>query len=120
MATWSVVLTVSIMDGSATLRTETATLTGTIKQQAWVTDTVAAAAADQSIALGGCDDPDIVIVLGDTGIVYKLGAAGTDDIGADEASLVADDDDRLGISAVLVSNADAVDHDVTVIAFQST
>ncbi|NIV37476.1 MAG: hypothetical protein GWN58_51075, partial [Anaerolineae bacterium] len=55
-----------------------------------------------------------LIVIGATGITFKLDSTGTDAINADPIAIVSDDEDGLGIDEILISNGDTAEHTVTV------
>jgi hypothetical protein len=79
------------------------------------TMTLVAGAANDSVDLGGITDPQYIIVFGGTGVSFKLGAAGTDDLEANPFGAVSDEE-GLGITEILLSNSDGVDHDVVIYA----
>jgi hypothetical protein len=119
MTTYSVQVVTSILDGTSTVRTDTTTGTGTISESFWAEVKLPAAASDTSLALNLLTDPVMLVVIGDTGISFKLNAGGTDAISADPIAVIADDNDGLDITAILLSNSDGEEHDVTVIAFEA-
>ena len=119
MTTFSASLVTSILDGSATVRTDTTAGTGTIVEEFWVKTTIAAGASDVNLKLNFLTDPDILIVLGATGISIKLDSTGTDSIGADPMAVISDADAGLGIDEILISNSDSVEHSVTIISFET-
>jgi hypothetical protein len=108
-----------MLDGSTTLRTETTTDTGTIGEVFRAEVKVAAAAADTALLLNLLTDPNTLIVLGDTGISFKLDAAGTDAIAADPMAVICNADAGLAINQILLSNSDSAEHTVTVYAFEA-
>lgn len=115
---YSLSVVTAILTGAATTRTLTTTGTGSFDEEFWTTVKLAAAAADISVALGTLTDPQVVIVIGGEGVTFKLGAAGTDDIGADPIGIAADEVNGLAIAAVLLSNSSGVEREVTVIAWE--
>jgi len=108
----------SLLTGSTSEYSKDATSDDTLTEDFRSTVTVAAGAADDSLTLGGMTNPKALVVYGEQGITFKLGAAGADAVGADPIAVVIDEGGGLNIAAILISNADAVDHQVLVIAME--
>lgn len=104
---YSIASVLSFLTGTTVDRTDTVTADASATQFFWIEVTVAAGAADTSVALGGMDDPLILAVYGGNGITVKLGAAGTDSLGCDPLLVVGNETNGLNIAAVLVSNSGA-------------
>lgn len=79
---------------------------------------VAAGAADTVLKLNLLTDPLALIVIGAKGISFKLDSTGTDGIAADPVAVISDDDAGLAIDEILLSNDDAAEHSITVIAVE--
>lgn len=104
---YSVATVLQFLTGSTSDRSETVTADDSCTQSFWLEVSITAGASDTNVALGGMTDPKILAVYGGNGIVFKLGAAGTDDVGADPIAVVGNENDGLGIAAILVSNSGA-------------
>jgi len=112
-------LVASLLTGTATDRTKTATATVALTEEFWATVKLPGSASDTVLKLNLLTDPAMLIVYGDEGISFKLNSTGTDAIGADPFAVVANNADGLGIDEVLLSNSDASEHDVTIIAIEA-
>lgn len=106
----------SLLTGTAADWTKTTTVTGSHTEEFITIINLPPAAADTSLALGGLTAPKVLVVVGGTGVTFKLGAAGTDDIGADGVAAVCDEGSGLGITEILLSNGDSQAHACTVYA----
>jgi hypothetical protein len=104
---YSIASTLQFLTGTTSDRSETVTADDTCTQSYWVEVVIAAGAADTSVALGGMTDPKILVVYGGNGVTFKLGAAGTDSVGADPIAVVGNENNGLNIAAILVSNSGA-------------
>lgn len=88
---------------------------GTVTEKFDHTLQLANGASDVSLTLGAMTDPIFIFVLGATGVSFKLASGGTDAIGANPFGAVCDDD-GLGVTEILLSNSDSVEHTVRVMA----
>lgn len=88
---------------------------GTVAEKFETTVLLATGASDVSLTLSTLTDPIYVIVVGAKGVSFKIGAGGTDAIGANPFGAFCDDD-GLGETTILLSNSDAQDHEVKVFA----
>jgi hypothetical protein len=113
---YSVQVVASLLTGSTTDWTKTTAVTGSHTVEFISVISLANGAADTSLTLGSLTDPKVLVVIGATGITFKLGAAGTDSIGADQVAAICDEGTGLGITEILLSNSDSVTHAVTVYA----
>lgn len=93
----------------------TGTQSGTEVEYFKNTITLPGSASDTSLTLGTLTDPTVIAVFGATGISFKLGSGGTDSIKANPFAAIADAD-GIGESVILLSNGDASEQTVTVIA----
>jgi len=119
MATnYSIKTLIQIMDGALVNKTVSKVADSTYTQSFIMELTVAAAASDTSITLGGLTAPKVLIVLGADDISFKMDAGGTDIIDADPMAVICDETDGIGVSALLMSNGGATDRVVTIIALQ--
>jgi len=110
--------TVSLLTGTATDRTVTETTTETSSESFWAEVALEAGASDTSLKLNLLTDPTALLVIGGTGISFKIGGTGTDAVRANPFAYLLDVDEGLGISDLLLSNSDSQPHDVTVICFE--
>jgi hypothetical protein len=94
---------------------ELASQTGTVGEKFSHTMLLGAGDSDTSLVLGAITDPKYIIVVGAKGVSFKLGAAGTDVIGANPIAIVADED-GLSETQILLSNSDSQEHEVQVYA----
>jgi len=116
--TLTLTVTSALKTGSTTERTESSATDITITETFWAEVAVPAAAVDTALLLNLLTDPKAIIVIGATGISFKLDSTGTDAIAADPIAIVSDDDAGLGIDQILLSNGDTQEHTVTVIAVE--
>jgi hypothetical protein len=114
-----VVTVVSTLKTSTTAdRTTTATADDTCTETFWAEVRLEAGAADTALKLNLLTDPKMLVVMGAKGVSFKLDAEGTDAIAADPVAVVGNEDAGLGIDEILLSNSDAVEHEVIVIAME--
>jgi hypothetical protein len=100
---------------SVTIDDETATGSGETTETFKSVIALPAGASDTSLTLGTITDPLYIAVFGGEGISFKLGAAGTDEIGANPVGVVSDEQ-GLGETVVLLSNDSGVEVEVAVLA----
>jgi len=91
------------------------TQTGTVGEKFQHTMLLGAGASDINLAIGAITVPVYLIVVGAKGVSFKLNGAGTDAIGAYPLAVVTDED-GLTLTAILLSNTDSQEHEVTVYA----
>lgn len=118
MDNYTVQVITTALTGTTTDRTKTETADDSASEEFWISLTLTASAVDTSVTLGGLTDPKALIVIGGEGITFKLGAAGTDAVGADPVAVVGNEGDGLGIAAILLSNAESQARSVQIIAFE--
>jgi hypothetical protein len=115
---YSAAITLQALEASVSQRSETVTADDSCDEEFWATVTLPAAASDTVLKLNLLTDPKILIVVGATGVSFKLDSTGTDAIAADPYAVVANEDAGLGIDEILLSNSDASEHTVTVVAWE--
>lgn len=116
---YTVQLVTTALTGTSTDRTDTTTADDTHDESFWAEVSLPAAATDTVLLLNLLADPKILVVLGGTGVSFKLGhTGGTDAIAADPIAVVGDEDAGLGITGIQLSNSDTQAHDVTIVAFE--
>lgn len=115
---YAVTVVAAIKTSTTTDRTTTATADDTCTETFWAEVRLEAGAADTALKLNLLTDPKMLVVIGAKGVSFKLDSTGTDDINADPVAVVGCEDAGLGIDEILLSNADAVEHEVTVIAME--
>ena len=119
MATnYSMRLICQLMDGALINTTVKKVADSTYTQHFDMDITVAAAASDVSLTLGGLTAPKVLIVIGGDDVKFKLNAGGTDEIDADPFAIICDETDGIGVTAILLSNGGAADIVARVIAVE--
>ena len=115
---YSVALTVQALEGTTSERSESATADASCNETFWAEVNVPAAASDTTLKLNLLTDPLVIVVIGGTGISFKLDSTGTDAISADPIAVVGNEGSGLDIDEILLSNSDTEEHTVIVIAFE--
>lgn len=113
--TLTLTVTAATSTSGTTDRTDASTTAITITELFRAEVSVPAGAADTALLLNLLTSPTVLIVIGGTGISFKLDSTGTDPVAADPIAIVADDA-GLSIDQILLSNSDGQPHVITVIA----
>lgn len=116
---YSVRLQTSLLEGSSTALTspDPGEQTGDISEVfGGFPMKLAASASDTNIKLGQLTDPIYLAVYGSTGVSFKTASGGTS-LSASPFAILADDT-GLGVSEIWVSNSDAQEASVTILAIE--
>lgn len=114
---YSIQLVTTLLDGSTTqIPSPGSASTGTVLEVfGGFPMRIPGSTSDQNIKLGLLTDPKWLAVFGDEGVSFRILEGGTP-LEANPFAFVADVEDGLGISEVWVSNSDAEEHVVYILA----
>lgn len=114
---YSIQLITTLLDGSTTQVPSPGTAqTGSVLEAyGGLPVRIAGGSSDTNVKLGLLSDPLWLAVYGDEGISFKVAESGTD-LQANPFGFVANVEDGLGISEIWLSNADAEEHIVYIVA----
>jgi len=115
---YSIQVVTAVKTGTTTDRTKTETADDSCSETFWAEVKLPGSAADTVLKLNLLTDPKALVVIGTTGISFKLDSTGTDAIYADPVAVICNEGDGLGIDEILLSNGQAGEATVTVIAFE--
>lgn len=116
---YSVTLLLTLLDGTTTvLSSPSGAETGSVVEAfGGMPQRIGAGESDLNIKLGTLSDPVWLGVVGADGISFKISESG-DALSASPYAFLANVDDGLGISEIWISNADAEEHTVTILAVE--
>jgi hypothetical protein len=112
-------LTATLLEDSTTVLTSPGSEeTGAVEEvHGGLPQLVAGSATDVNIKLGGLSDPKMLLVWGDDGISFKIASDG-DSLNANPFAALCEIQSGLGISEIWVSNSEADEKSITVMAIE--
>lgn len=112
-------LTATLLEDSTTVLSSPGSQeTGTVTEAfGGLPQKIAGSASDTEFSLGGVTDPIFIGVWGAEGVSFKLAEGGTE-LNAYPFACVADAQDGLNVSSILVSNGEADEKTFTILAIE--